>query len=147
MSLEENKAFIRSLFEVLNKHNPDLLDKFYAPNYVNHTLQLQGLESLKQFESMIYNASADWKETIEDIIAEGNKVWVRYKITGTHTGEFYGLPPTGKSITFSSISIYRIADGKLVEGWTVSDDLNLLTQLGVINYTEKGKKFFPEDIM
>ena len=141
MSLEENKAIIRSLFEVLNKHNPDLLDEFYAPDYVNHTLQLQGLESLKQFESMIYNASADWKETIEDIIAEGNKVWVRYKVTGTHTGEFYGLPPTGKSITFLSVSIYRIADGKLVEGWTISDDLNLLTQLGVIQYTGKAKEF------
>ena len=144
MSLEENKAIIRSLFEVLNKHNPDLLDEFYAPDYVNHTLQLRGLESLKQFESMIYNASADWKETIEDIIAEGNKVWVRYKVTGTHTGEYRGLAPTGKKVTFTSVSIYRIVNGKLAEGWTVSEELDFLKQLGVIEYTEKGKKLFPE---
>ncbi len=129
------------MFEVLNKHNPDLLDEFYAPDYVNHTLQLRGLESLKQFESMIYNASADWKETIEDIIAEGDKVAIRYKVTGTHTGEYRGLAPTGKKVTFTSVSIYRIVDGKIAEGWHVYDFLDFYKQLGVIEY-----KGFPDEV-
>ena len=78
MSLEENKDIIRRLFEALNKHNPALLDEFYAPDYVNHTLQLRGLESLKQLETEIFKGFPDWHETIEDIIAEGDKVCVRY---------------------------------------------------------------------
>ena len=101
----------------------------------------------KQALAPLYKGIPDWRTTIDDIMAEGEKVCIRLRETATHTGEYRGLAPTGKSITFSSVSIYRIADGKLVEGWTVSDDLNLLTQLGVIKYTEKGKKFFPEDIM
>ena len=149
MSLEENKAVVRRLFEVLNKHNSALLDEFYTHDYINHTLQLRGLESLKQLETMLWKGFPDWHETIEDIIVEGDKVWVRYKVTGTHTGEssYSGitLAPTGKKIAFRAVSIYRIVNGKLVEGWTVSDDLNLLKQLGVIEYTEKGKKLFPED--
>jgi len=140
MSLEENKAIIRSLFEALNKQNLALLDEFYAPDYVNHTLQLRGLESLKHFESMIYNAFADWQETIEDIIAEGDKVWVRYKVTGTHTGEFRGLAPTGKKITSTSVSIYRMVDGKIAEGWHVYDFLEVYKQLGVVEY-----KGFPDE--
>ena len=148
MSLEKNKAIIRRLFEILNKHNPALLDECYAPDYVNHTLQLRGLESLKQFETEIYKGFPDWHETIEDIIAEGDRVCVRYKVTGTNTGEwsFSGitLAPTGKSITFTAVSIYRIVDGKVVEGWHVYDLLDFYKQLGVIEYTEKGKKLFPE---
>ena len=149
MSLEENKALIHSLFEALNKQNPALLDEFYAPDYVNHTLQIRGLESLKQFETEIYKGFPDWHEAIEDTIAEGDKVCVRYKVTGTNTGEwsFSGttLAPTGKSITFSSVSIYRIVDSKIVEGWHVYDMLDFFKELGVIEYTEKGKKLFPEE--
>ena len=143
MSLEENKAIVRSLFEALNKHNPALLDEFYAPDYVNHTLQLRGLESLKQLETMLWKGFPDWHETIEDMMAEGDKVCVRYKVTGTNTGEYHGLAPTGKSITFTAISIYRIVDGKIAEGWHVYDFLDLYKQLGLIEPTEKGKKLFP----
>ncbi len=84
--------------------------------------------------------------TIEDIIAEGDKVWVRFKATGTHKGEYRGLAPTGKKITVMGVDIYRIVNGKVVEtGWIVEDTLDLYKQLGVIEYTEKGKKLFPED--
>jgi C-1 hydroxylase len=128
----------------LNKHDLTLLDQFYAPDYVNHTLQLEGLESLRQFETMIRNGFPDWHETIEDMIAEGDKVWLLYKAAGTHTGEwsFSGitLAPTGKPITFSSVSIYRIVDGKILEGWHVYDELAFFQQLGLIEYTEKAKK-------
>ena len=144
MSLDENKAIVRSLFEALNKHNPDLLDEFYASDYVNHTLQLEGLESLKQFESMIYNASADWKETIEDIIAEGDKVWIYVNYSGTHTGEFMGVAPTGKKVTAKGVDIYRIVNGKLAEYWNVTDNMHFNTQIGLIEYTEQGKQLFQQ---
>ena len=87
----------------------------------------------------------DWHETIEDIIAEGDKVWVRLAYTGTHTGELFGLPPTGNKITAMAVDIYRIVDGKLAEYWNVTDRLNLLKPQGVIEYTEKGKKLFSQE--
>jgi len=150
MSLEENKAIIHSLFKALNKHNPALLDDLMAPDYVNHTLQIRGLESLKQFETEVYKGFPDWHETIEDIIAEGDKVSVRYRVRGTHTGEWnylgITLPPTGKKITITAVAIYRIVDDKIAEGWHVYDLLDFYKQLDIIEPTVKGKKLFPEDV-
>ena len=110
MSLEENKAVIHRLVEAFNKHNVALLDEFIAPDFVDHTLQLQGLESYKKFENMFIEAFPDYHETIEDIIAEGDNVWIHFKVTGTHTGEWnlFGVPlaPTGKKITYTGVGIW-----------------------------------------
>ena len=144
MSLEENKAIVRRFIEAYNKRNLDLIDDFVAPDYVDHTNQV-GREGLKQLFNMGLKAFPDWHETIEDIIAEGDKVWVRLAYTGTHKGEFLGLAPTGKKITAKDVDIYRIVDGKLAEYWSVTDNVNILKQIGAIKYTEKGKKLFPED--
>jgi len=143
--LEENKAIIRRLFEAVNKRDPASLDELMAPDYVDHALQLHGLEANKQVLTMFLKGFPDWHETIQGIIAEGDKVWVRFKSTGTHAGEFRGLAPTGNKFTETGVLIYRIVDGKIAEGWTVSDLLDFFKQLGVIEYTEKGKKLFPED--
>ena len=141
MSLEENKAIIRSLYEAYNKQNLALFDELYAPNYVNPTLQQQGLEGAKQFATMLFKGFPDWHETIEDITAEGDKVWFRVKETGTHKGEYRGLAPTGKKITFTLVDIFRIVDGKVVEREAVYDQLDFLKQLGVIEY-----KGFPDEV-
>ncbi len=146
MSLEENKTIVRRFIEAYNKRNLDLLDDLVSPDYVDHIWQLQGLESLKQGLRLGFKGFPDWHEAIEDIIAEGDKVWVRLTYTGTHTGEFRGLAPTGKKITTTGIMIYRIENGKLVEGWDLSDYLALLKQIGAIEYTEEAKKLFPEDV-
>jgi predicted ester cyclase len=149
MSLEENKAIVRKMVEEYNKANFDILDDLVAPEYIGRFSgpphQLQGLESLKQLFKMGREGCPDWHETIEDIIAEGDKVWVRTTYTGTNTGEFFGLAPTGKKITTMAVDIYRIINGKIVEGWNIGDSSLLLKQLGIIEYTEKGKKLFPED--
>jgi predicted ester cyclase len=79
---------------------------------------------------------------IDDIIAEGDKVWIRITYTGTQTGEFRGLAPTGEKTTMTGVDIYRIDNGKLVEYWNVSDALNFNLTLGLIEYTEKGKQLF-----
>ena len=157
MSLEENKAIVRRWIEAYNKHHhldsfdefaralSDSFDEFNAPDYFDHTNQV-GPEGVKQLFNMGFKGFPDWHETIEDIIAEGDKVWVRLTYTGTHTGEWFGLAPTGKKITTTAVAIYRIVNGKIVEGRFVTDALALFKQLGAIEYTEKGKKLFPEDV-
>ncbi|MCP8304029.1 MAG: ester cyclase [archaeon] len=145
MSLEENKAIVRRMIEAYNKHNLDWFDEFIAPDYFDHTNKVDR-EGLKQLFNMGFKGFPDWHETIEDIIAEGDKVWVRLTYTGTHTGEFFGLAPTGKKVTMTAVAIYRIVNGKLVEGRFINDGLDMLKQIGAIEYTEKGKKLFPEDV-
>ena len=151
MSLEENKAIIRRFYEALNKRDLSLLDDLVASVYIDHTYQSQDpeggylnemyLEGLKQSLTKFYKGFPDWIMTIDDIIAEGDKVWVRFKATGTHTGKHHGLAPTGKKITETGVDIMRIVDGKIVEGWRVHDHLDYFKQLGVIEY-----KGFPEDV-
>ncbi|MBY8998546.1 MAG: ester cyclase [Candidatus Thorarchaeota archaeon] len=144
--MEENKAVVHSFIEAYNERNLDLLDDLFAPDYFDHTHQQQGLENLKQLFMLAFKALPDWHETIEDIIAEGDKVWVRVAYTGTHTGEFRGLPPTGNKVTTMAVDIYRIVNGKIVEGRNLTNDLAILKPLGAIEYTERGKKLFPEDV-
>jgi predicted ester cyclase len=146
MSLEENKAIVRRFIEAYNQQNLDLFDDFVAPDFVDHTHQQQGLENLKKIFNIAFIGMPDLHETIEDIIAEGDKVWARITYTGTHTGEWFGLAPTGKKVTINLFAIYRIVNGKIVEGWFFTDDLTLLKTLGVVEYTEQGKKLFPQDV-
>jgi len=150
MLLEENKAIVRRFIETYNKHDYDSLDEFMSPDYFDHSHQCDR-EVAKQLFIMGFKAFPDWHEKIEDIIAEGDKVWVRLSRGGTHTGEWnpvwaeIAFPPTGKKITTMAVDIYRIVNGKLVEYWNVSDGTDFQKQLGLIEYTEKGKKLFPED--
>ncbi len=146
MSLEENKAIVRGLIEAENTHNPALLDEFLAPDFVytESDTPTQDREIYKQGLKMVTKAIPDFHGTIEETIAEGDKVWIRYKGTGTHKGEYLGLAPTGKKVTMTSVAIYRIVDSKVVEMWTIIG-MDFFKGLGAIEYTEKGKKLFPED--
>ena len=143
MSLEENKAIVRRFIEAYNKRDLDLFDDLLAPDYFDHTSKV-GVEGLKQLMNMAFKAFPDFHETIKDIIAEGDKVWARITFTGTHTGEFMGISPTGKKITTEMVDIFRIVNGKLVEYRDVNNNLDYLKKLGIVEYTEKGKKLFPE---
>jgi C-1 hydroxylase len=140
MSLEENKAMIHSFIKALNNQNLSLLDELMTPDYVEHTLQLKGYENWKHYVTKFLKAFPDLQVTIEDIIAEGDKVWTSVKITGAHKGEFRGIAPTGKTITQKCVWIDRIADGKFIESWSIDDNLDFLRQLGVIEY-----KGFPDE--
>jgi C-1 hydroxylase len=97
------------------------------------------VEEYKQYITAFSKGFPDFHETIEDIIAEGDKVWVRFPFTGTQTGEYRGLAPTGKKITAEIVDIFRIVDGKVAEWWEVADALNMSKQLGFIECTEQGK--------
>ena len=146
MSLEENKAIFRKAMEALNERNLDALDEFVATDCVDHALQVRGLEELKQNRIEVFKSFPDWHIAIEDLIAEGDSVWAHVTVTGTHKGEYSVLPvaPTGKKITESDIDKWRVVDGKIVEhSKGVNDEMNVLKQLGIIDYTEDGKKLFP----
>jgi predicted ester cyclase len=111
MSLEKNKALIRKVNEALNRKDLTILDEFMAPDYVDHTNQLHGKEEVRQFYVKIYKDMPDFQRTIEDMVAEGEKVWTRFKITGT--------APTGKKVEMVTVSMIRFVNGKAVEGQTV----------------------------
>lgn len=150
MSLKENKATVRRFIEAYNTRNLDLFDDLVAPDYIDHTHQQQGVDNFKRLFSLAFEAFPDWHEHIEDIIAEEDRVWVRVRATGTHTGEWnlsgVPLPPTGRKVAMTMVFIWRIVDGRLAEGWEVDDELDFLRRLGVVEYTEMGEKIFPENI-
>jgi predicted ester cyclase len=119
MSLEKNKAIIRQAIEEVNKQNLGSIDELLDPEYVDHTNPINSPEEVKQFYTMIFKSFPDFHRTIEDIIAEGDKVWIRVTVTATHKGSFRGLAPTGKKITVRTANTYRLANGKILESWAV----------------------------
>jgi len=120
MSLEKNKVVVRKMFEAFNKRNLALLDELIAPDYVDQLHQLRGLDDVKQFLTTLIKGFPDLLMTIEDIIAEGDKVWVRVKVAGTNTGEFRGEPPSGKKYIYTDVHNFRIVEGKIIEDIMVS---------------------------
>ena len=137
MTTEQNKALVRRLVEELfNRGNLGLVDELFAPNFVEHEELPPGMprdrEGVKLLTTMLRSAFPDFKATIDDIVAEGDKVVVRQTWSGTQKGEFMGVPPTGKSVSFGVIDILRIADGKCVEHWGLMDSMAMMTQLGAI---------------
>jgi steroid delta-isomerase-like uncharacterized protein len=136
MSTEANKSTFRRIAdELINNKDYDIIEELFAPDFVEHE-EIPGLDpgrqGLRQAFQMFHTAFPDLQVTIQDILADGDKVVAREQWTGTHQGEFMGMPATGKQVAFNVIDIVRFAEGKLVEHWAVSDMLALLTQLGAI---------------
>ena len=133
--LEANRQLMTTINEeIWNQANLDLIDERYASDYVRHEAgypaELAGAAGLKVFIQNLQAGFPDWNCTVEDTLAAGDKVMIRYLCSGTHTGEWNGLPPTGKSIQFQSIIVHRVADGKVVEDWSEYDSLGWMQQLG-----------------
>ncbi len=137
MSTEDNKELVRQFFEeVFNERRLDRADEFVAPDYLDHAAvpgQGPGLEGAKQQRWARYFAAIpDLHTTIDDMVAEGDKVAVRFTVEGTQQGELPGVPPTGKHFRISDHCIYRLAEGKVAENWEQADMLGLMQQLGVL---------------
>lgn len=136
MSTEENKALVqRSYDDFFNTGNLALVDQFHSNDYVGHIPGLppiQGLEALTHLASGYFCAFPDLHITLEEMVAEGEKVMTRVSWSGTHKGEFIGIPATGKQVTVTGMYQYCIVDGKIAEWWDFSDNLGLMQQLGVI---------------
>ena len=135
MSIEENKALARRYpEEVYNQGKLDVLDEIFDKNIVAHWgVEMEGLQAIKEYISMNTNAFPDVKITIEDQIAEGDKVVMRHFFNATHKGEFKGIAPTGKSITVTGILIFKIANGKIIESWAQNDALGWMQQIGAVS--------------
>ena len=133
MSTEENKAILHRFFEeVFHQKNPAALEQFFAPDMVENNLPPEGIEAHQHFLSLYFNAFPDLTVTVEDMVAEGDKVATRGLFTGTHRGVFMGVPPTGKEVSVKYMDAWRVENGKAVENWVRLDLLDLMQQLGVV---------------
>jgi steroid delta-isomerase-like uncharacterized protein len=133
---EENKDLARHSWEMLvNQQNPDAIDELYTPNFVWHEPDedIQGSEEARKFLGMYLSAFPDMRVTVEDVIAEGDKVVSRWTIRGTHRGEMMGIAPTDEQIEIKGITIHRIEGGKIAEEWERYDNLGVMQQLGAIS--------------
>jgi steroid delta-isomerase-like uncharacterized protein len=135
MPTEENKAVVRRYYEeILGAGNVQLLDEIAVPEYDEHDPvpgQDGGLDGLKQRVEMLRNAFQP-RFTLEDMIAEGDRVVVRWTNRGTHVGEFMGIPPTGRAFCIPGIDIHRLSNGRLAEHWHVVDLFSQFQQLGLL---------------
>jgi len=143
MPVEENKALIRRYFEEFrNRGDLAVADELLAPNYVLHAglgEDIHGPEGCKQDIVMVRSAFPDLHITIDEMVAEGDKVASRWTFRGTHRGEFTGIAPTGKQVTLWGMSIDRIVGGKIVETWIRYDTLGVMQQLGVVTIKTASK--------
>lgn len=133
--MESNKKLVRRIYEeALNDRHLEVLDDLVAQNYVENSPlpgQGNGLEGIRERYRTLIQA-LDPRFTIEDLIAEADRVAVRWTNSGTHVGELFGIPPTGRSFSIPGIDIYRLEDGKLAEHWDVVDMYGLMMQLGLL---------------
>ena len=135
---ERNKELVRrDNEEIWNKGNLEIMDELYSTDIVRHFLpegsETKGLDELRDRIRNHRKAFPDWTEEIKQIVADGDLVVTHFTSTGTNKGSFLGNPPTGKQIHINEMSIYRIADGKIVEQWLIPDLLSLNQQLGLIS--------------
>ena len=133
MSVERNKTLIRHLHEeVWTRGNAASITEIYALEFICHLPAGPRWMDVKGAEKFVIDhrtSFPDWSEHIDDIIAEGDEVVTRYTSHGTHKGEFMGFAPTNKQVWINEISIYRIADGKVIEQWAFPDMQGLLRQI------------------
>jgi steroid delta-isomerase-like uncharacterized protein len=137
MSTEQNKALVRQLIEeVFNRGNMSLIDELLAPDFLEREEMPPGMprdrEGVRLATTILHNAFPNFKASINDIFAEGDKVVIRLPWSGTQMGEFMGIPPAGKSMSIGVIDIFRIDAGKFVEHWGLMDSMAMMQQLGAI---------------
>jgi len=133
MSLEENRKIVHRYQEIYNSNNLDSLSEVVAEDLLTPKIMPgipSGIGGAKAAHQIMLAGFPNYQTVIEDMIAEGDKVVARITMSGTNTGSFMGIPPTGKHITFTGIYIARIANGKIVEHWGEEDGVSLLQQLG-----------------
>jgi steroid delta-isomerase-like uncharacterized protein len=136
VSVEENKAIIRRYYEELwNEGNLALADELIAPDVAfrgSLSTRQRGIGAFKDYVAMVRNAFPDYRNVVEDLIGEGDKVVARLTHRGTHRGEvLFGSAPSGMQVSFPGLAVFRLKDGKIVDGWVVGDLLILMRQLAM----------------
>jgi steroid delta-isomerase-like uncharacterized protein len=134
---EQNKQVVRQFFELLDRHDTDRIGQLLVSS-TNYSFHIGGMPSAvdwnehKGLLTGVNSAFPDLHHEIVDMVAEGDKVAVRLNITGTHKGEFQGIPPTGKKLSLYEMGSITIIDGKITEGWISADTMKLMQQLGAL---------------
>jgi steroid delta-isomerase-like uncharacterized protein len=132
LSPEEMKELIKRNLQIWNDGNFDRFDEEFAPNYRDNSSNTDKAQ-LKQAIVAMRQAFPDLHVTVDDLMVEGDKITIRWTAHGTHQGDYYGVPATGKKMKNTGISIDRIEDGKFVESWSSSDELGMFRQLGLVS--------------
>ena len=133
MPEQDNKASVRRFYEeVINGRNPETIDELLTADSVDHTFDSQGVEALKQFFAMLFQAFPDLHVEVHDVIAEGELAAARVTYSGSHEGQFIGIPATGRQTRVSGVDFFRMQDGQQAEHWGGPDMASLLQQLGVM---------------
>ena len=135
MSIEENKKIVRRYQEIYTSNDLDALSEVVSEDLLTPKIMPgvpTGIEGAKAAHRIMLAGFPDYQTMIDDLFAEGDKVAARITMTGTHQGDFMGIPATGKHVSFTGIYIARIADEKIVEHWGEEDAVSLLQQLGVL---------------
>jgi steroid delta-isomerase-like uncharacterized protein len=130
----ENEATARAFYEALDANDFDAFDDLTTTDFqlfMAGAPSPMSLGELKEVIPVYYNAFPDYNHTIRDVISTGDKVVVHATATGTHQSEFEGLPPTGRTIEYEQIGIFRFVENRIVEAWVVEDNLTMMTQLGM----------------
>lgn len=132
---EENKALVHRYADRIQARDLDGALTFLSPHYDNH-VEMPGMPpgaaAVRAFFTMLFAGFPDVQTTILDTVAEGDKVVIRARTEGTHTGPFLGIPPTGRRASWSFMEMFRIADSKIVEDWVDTDQMSMMQQLGLI---------------
>lgn len=135
MSLEANKALVRRYFETWNLNDVDALDDIIAADAIDHMAyegQARGREGYREFYRLWHGAFPGCRAEINDMIAEDDRVATRWTFSGRHLGEYEGIAPTGRDVTFRAVSVARIVNGMVAEEWYYGDTLALLRQIGAL---------------
>ncbi len=136
MSTRANTAIVRRYYEDLwNQWNLDLADELIAPDVTfrgSLGVTVRGRDGFERYLTMVRTAFPNFHNTVEDLVAEGDKVAARLTYRGTHEQELFGIASTHRQVTYSGIAIFRITNGMIVDGWVLGDTLRLMQQLGVI---------------
>ena len=133
---EQNKQLVRQFFEASDRQDTEMMDQLVS--ITNYSLHFSGMPPMdwntnkEQFLDPFNKAFPDLRRNIVDMVAEGDKVAVSINITGTYKGEFQGIPPTGKQVSFTAMDILTITDGKITEEWATADMMGLMQQIGAI---------------
>ena len=133
---EQNKQLVSQFFETLDRQDTEMMDQLVSST--NYFLHFSGMppmdwnENKKEFLAPFTKAFPDLRRNIVDMVAEGDKVAVSINVTGTYKGEFQGIPPTGKQVSFTAMDVLTIIDGKITEEWATADMMGLMQQIGAI---------------
>ena len=134
MSTETNESVVRNMLQVIQKGDAGLVEKYFASNWVNHDPSLPPLKGLDGARQLInlWSGFSNMSLTVEDTLSQGDRVAVRFRLSGTHSGPVMGIAPTGKKINITGTGIFKLVNGKATDNWVNFDSLGLLQQLGAV---------------